>query len=319
MPEEKIPLIVVAGPTASGKSRLAAELALSRDGEIVSADSMQIYKGMPIGTAQPTAEEMRGVRHHLIGFAELSCPFSVADYVKLAKSCIEEIHARGKQPILAGGTGLYIRSLLHNTRFAEAAGDEALRRALFLRAGRDGPQSLVRELEAFDPESARRIHPNNLPRLVRAIELYHTTGVTMTEHLARSRLLPSPYRACLIGLGFRDRQALYDRINLRVERMLSDGLIEEARRVLASPDSATALQAIGYKELKPWFDGTVSLEEAVRNIKRETRRYAKRQLTWFRREENIHWIAVDAYPDFDGVFRAANEIIERESHEQSDS
>lgn len=319
MPEEKIPLIVVAGPTASGKSRLAAELALTRNGEVVSADSMQIYRGMEIGTAQPTAQEMRGVRHHLIGFAELSQPFSVADYVKLAKSCIEEIHTRGKQPILAGGTGLYIRSLLQNTRFAEAAGDGALRRELFGRAEREGPQSLVRELESFDPESARRIHPNNIPRLVRAIELYRTTGVTMTEHLARSRLLPSPYRACVIGLHFRDRRALYERIGRRVDRMLSGGLVGEARRVLASPDSATALQAIGYKELKPYFDGTATLEEAVANIKRETRRYAKRQLTWFRREENIHWIAVDAYPGFDGVFRAANEIIERESHEQSGS
>ncbi|WP_444640701.1 tRNA (adenosine(37)-N6)-dimethylallyltransferase MiaA [Caproiciproducens sp. R1] len=314
--KEKIPVAAVVGPTASGKSRLAVELALSRNGEVISADSMQIYKGMDIGTAKPTAEEMRGVPHHLIDFAPLSQPFSVADYVSLASDCISEVHARGRLPVIAGGTGLYIRSLLQNIRFTENDKDEALRKELAEKVEKLGVQTLIDELRSFDPASAQRIHPNNLGRVIRAIEIYRTTGVTMTEQLELSRQMPSPYDACIIGLDFQDRQKLYDRINLRVDWMMQDGLLAEAEEILNRPGAQTAMQAIGYKELLPYFRSECSLDEAVESVKRESRRYAKRQLTWFRRDENIHWIMVDEYTDFDGVTEQAFRMIDRKGWER---
>ncbi|WP_444657836.1 tRNA (adenosine(37)-N6)-dimethylallyltransferase MiaA [Caproiciproducens sp. R2] len=313
--KDKIPVAAVVGPTASGKSRLAVELALHRNGEVISADSMQIYKGMNIGTAKPTTEEMRGVPHHLIDFAPLSQPFSVADYVSLASDCISEVYARGRLPVIAGGTGLYIRSLLQNIRFTEDDKDEALRKELAEKAEKLGVQTLIDELRSFDPASAQRIHPNNLSRVIRAIEIYRTTGVTMTEQLKLSRQAPSPYDTCIIGLDFQDRQKLYDRINLRVDRMIQDGLLAEAEEILNRPGAQTALQAIGYKELLPYFRSECSLDEAVESIKRESRRYAKRQLTWFRRDENIRWIMVDEYEDFDGVIQQAFRIVDRKGWE----
>ncbi len=309
---EKIPVVAVVGPTASGKSRLAVELALCKNGEVVSADSMQIYRGMQIGTAKPAPEEMRGVPHHLIDFLEPSRPFSVANYVEFASRCITEIHARGRLPVIAGGTGLYVRSLLHNIRFAENDKDESLRAMLAQKAEREGVQSLLEELRGFDPEAAARIHPNNVGRVIRAIEIYRTTGITMTEQIERSRQVPSPYRACVIGLDYKNRQTLYDRINLRVDQMMENGLLGEAREVLSRPGSQTALQAIGYKELAPYFHGEGSLDEAVERIKQETRRYAKRQLTWFRRDEDIHWIFADEYTGFDEVAQEAVRMIEKE-------
>lgn len=308
----KIPVVAVVGPTASGKSRLAVEIALQKNGEVISADSMQIYKGMNVGTAKPTAKEMRGVPHHLIDFAELTEPFSVADYIALASDCIVKLHARGKLPVIAGGTGLYVRSLLHNIQFTENDRDEALRAELLQKTGREGVQPLLEELKQFDPESAQRIHPNNVPRVIRAIEIYRTTGITMTEQLERSRKIPSPYHAFVIGLDFRNRQSLYDRINRRVDLMMENGLLQEAQEVLSRPDSQTALQAIGYKELLPYFHGECGLDEAVEQIKRESRRYAKRQLTWFRRDEEIHWIFIDDYSGFDEVTGAAVRFLEEE-------
>lgn len=315
MPEEKIPLLVVGGPTASGKTRLAAELALRHNGEVVSADSMQIYRGMEIGTAKPTPQEMLGVPHHLMGFVEPGTSFSVADYVALAKKTIEEIHSRGKLPILAGGTGLYIRSLITNTQFTEVDNDPALRTQLQKRAEQEGAESLLQELAEFDPESAQRIEPRNLPRLIRAIELYRVTGVTMTEHLRRSRLAPSPYHLCFLCLSFRDRETLYERINLRVDEMFERGLVEEANQLLDMPSGATAMQAIGYKELLPYFRGEITLPQAKETIQRETRRYAKRQLTWFRREEQAKWLYVDEYLQVEELIAAAEEIMGRELHE----
>lgn len=312
MPQEKIPLLVIGGPTASGKTRLAAELALRHSGEVVSADSMQIYRGMEIGTAKPTPEETLGVPHHLMGFVEPGQSFSVADYVALAKETIGNIHSRGRLPVLCGGTGLYIRSLITNTAFTEADNDPVLRAELAQRAAREGTDALMRELRSFDPESAQRIEPRNLPRLIRAIELYRTTGVTMTEHLRRSRLAPSPYRVCFLCLGFRDRERLYERINRRVDEMFRRGLVEEARELLETPGGATAMQAIGYKELLPYFRGEISLREAQDTIKRETRRYAKRQLTWFRREEQARWLFVDDYARWDALRDAAKEIVRGE-------
>jgi tRNA dimethylallyltransferase len=306
----KIPVITVVGPTASGKSRLAVELALHKNGEVVSADSMQIYRGMQIGTAKPTVEEMRGVLHHLIDFAELSQPFSVANYVELASKCIAELDSRGKLPIVTGGTGLYVRSLLHNIQFTEDDKDEALRTELARKAEQEGVQSLVDELNRFDPQSAERIHPNNIGRIIRAIEIYRTTGITMTEQMERSRQIPTPYDSCEIGLDFKNRQTLYDRINLRVDLMMENGLLAEAKEVLSRPGSQTALQAIGYKELVPYFNAECSLDEAVERIKQGTRHYAKRQLTWFRRDESIHWIMIDDDSDFDEITRQAIRIIE---------
>lgn len=309
--KDRIPVVAVVGPTASGKSRLAVEIALGRGGEVISADSMQIYKGMDIGTAKPTEEEMRGVPHHLINFVELSHPFSVADYVSLASGCISELSAHGKLPVLAGGTGLYIRSLLQNIQFTENDKNEALRKELAQKAENQGVQALVEELRGFDPESAERIHPNNVGRMIRAIEIYRTTGITMTEQLNRSRQTPSPYDACVIGLDFKDRQKLYDRINLRVDSMMRAGLLAEAEEVLSRPGSQTALQAIGYKELLPYFRSECTLEDAVESIRRESRRYAKRQLTWFRRDGNISWIMVDEYQNFDEVVQQALRIVDQ--------
>lgn len=315
MPQEKIPLLVIGGPTASGKTRLAAELALRHSGEVVSADSMQIYRGMEIGTAKPTPEETLGVPHRLMGFVEPGQSFSVADYVAQAKETIGDIHSRGRLPVLCGGTGLYIRSLITNTAFTEADNDPALRSELTQRAAQEGTDGLMQELRSFDPESADRIEPRNLPRLIRAIELYRVTGVTMTEHLRRSRLVPSPYRVCFLCLGFRDREHLYERINQRVDEMFCRGLVEEARELLEMPSGATAMQAIGYKELLPYFRGEISLPEAQDTIKRETRRYAKRQLTWFRREEQARWLFVDDYAQWDALRDAAEEIIRGELYE----
>lgn len=309
---KKIPVVAVVGPTASGKSRLAVELALRKNGEVISADSMQIYRGMQIGTAKPTLQEMRGVPHHLIDFLEPSRPFSVANYLELASSCIAEVFARGRLPVIAGGTGLYVRSLLHNIQFTENDKDEALRAGLAQKAEREGVQILLEELRGFDPESAARIHPNNVGRVIRAIEIYRTTGITMTEQIERSRQIPSLYHACVIGLDYKNRQTLYDRINLRVDQMMGSGLLQEAREVLSRPDSQTALQAIGYKELAPYFRGEGSLEGAVERIKQETRRYAKRQLTWFRRDAEVRWIFADEYDGFDEIAQEAVHMIEKE-------
>lgn len=309
MTTEQIPVVAVVGPTASGKSRLAVELAKWLNSEVVSADSMQIYQEMTIGTAKITPEEMEGVPHHMIDFLPVTSPFSVADYVSMAKTCLQEIHNRGKIPVLAGGTGLYVRSLLQNLDFSEGDHDLSLREELTELANREGVEPLMEELRRIDPESAERIEPNNLPRVIRAIELYRTTGKTMTQHLADSRRDPSPYQVCMIGLNYQDRSVLYDRINRRVDEMMAQGLLEEARTLLQGEGGKTALQAIGYKELKPYFDGERSLEESVAFMKQATRRYAKRQLTWFRREEKIHWLYPDAYEDFRLLLEDAKELV----------
>lgn len=296
--EQKIPLLAVVGPTASGKTALSVAIAQRVGGEVVSADSMQIYRDMDIGTAKPTTEEMAGVPHHLIDFLDISQQFSVAQYVELARKRIADIHVRGMLPILTGGTGLYVSSVLNHIQFPEEEKDDGLRKQLEARLEREGAEALLEELRSFDPESAAKLHPNNSKRIIRAIEIYRTTGMTMTEQVARSRLQPPPYRACVLGLDYRDRAKLYDRINLRVDQMLENGLLEEAKRVLSSPYSMTAMNAIGYKELAPWVKGECTLEHAVEMLKMSTRRYAKRQLTWFRRDKQVHWIFIDECKDF---------------------
>lgn len=292
MAEEKIPVAVIAGPTASGKTALAVEIALRHQGEVVSADSMQVYDEMQIGTARPDKTETRGIPHHMQGFLSPGTPFSVAEYVEKAGACIREIHRRGKLPVLAGGTGLYIRSLLHGVRFDEMPENPQLRRELAARSEAD-PEGLWQELKAIDPAAAAAIHPNNRKRVVRALEVYHLTGTPFSVQSRQAAEGDSPYRWSVVGLGFHNREALYERINRRVDVMMEQGLLEEAKAFLEKYPDGTASQAIGYKELRPYFAGALSLEEALENIRRETRRYAKRQLTWFRREEGIHWLFVD--------------------------
>ena len=310
--ENKIPLISVTGPTASGKTRLGVSLAKHFDGEVISADSMQIYQGMDIATAKPTAEEMCGVPHHLIGFLPPDQTFSVAQFVDLAKEKIEDIHARGKLPIIVGGTGLYVNSLLNNISFSENDSDEKLRAELREKADKQGVMSLIEELREFDPESAERIEPNNVKRVIRAIEVYRITGITMTEQNRRSRLAESPYRAVKIGLKAKNRQFLYDRINMRVDIMVEQGLLEETEKVLSSDCSQTAEKAIGYKELIPYFNGETTLENALEELKKQTRRYAKRQLTWFLRDEEIKWFDIDTVESFEELENLAIDYAEKE-------
>lgn len=307
----KIPLVAVAGPTATGKTALGVAIAKLYGGEIVSADSMQIYKGMDIATAKPTAQEMQGIAHHMMGFLDPKEPYSVALYAYAARKVIEEIHSKGKLPVLVGGTGLYISTLLNNIQLAEESGDEALRRSLLQRLNEEGPQRLLCELSTFDPESALRLaKEKNGKRIVRAIEIYRTTGRTMTSQLEHSRKTPSPYLDVRIGLKCRDRENLYRRINERVDHMLENGLLSEAKAFLAQESGQTAKMAIGYKELKPYFDGQCTLSEAVEKLKRETRRYAKRQLTWFLRDGKIHWIDTDTVKNSGEVTAKACRIIE---------
>ena len=309
---EKIKVLAVVGPTASGKSALAVELAGRYGGEVVSCDSMQIYKHMAVATAKPTAEEMHGIPHHLIDFLEPTERFSVAEYVTLAGKVIADIHARGKLPIICGGTGLYFSSLIHGITFSEAGSDPAYRKALEQRAASEGAQVLLDELRAFDPESAAKLHPNNLKRIIRAMEHYKLTGKTITEQNEMSRATPSAYEALTFAIGFRDMQNLYERIHRRVDHMCETGLLAEAAWYFAQSGFSTASAAIGYKELQPYFEGVMSLEEALENLKKETRHYAKRQLTWFRREENIRWLYADA-PEQGSLAAQACAIIEKES------
>lgn len=305
--DNKTRLIAIVGATASGKTSLSIELAKKYNGEIVSADSMQIYKGMDIATAKPTKEEMQGIPHHLIDFLSPTENFSVSEYVTLAKGAIDDITQRGKLPILCGGTGLYVRSLVENVKFSEEKTDEKLREELNERYKKEGGEILLKELAEFDEETAKTLHPNNGKRIIRAIEIYRTTGITMAQHIKNSKNEPSPYDLTAIGITYADRQKLYDRINLRVDIMMKNGLLKEAEDFYSRYNSNTASAAIGYKELKPYLDGEVTLETAVEKLKQETRHYAKRQLTWFRRDEYINWIEADKCTD---ILAKACEIIE---------
>ena len=290
-------ILAVVGPTASGKTALAVELALRFNGEVISADSMQIYKGMSIATAKPDENEMKGIRHHLIDFLEPTETFSVSDFVNLADRTAKDILSREKLPVLCGGTGLYIRSFVENIQFTEEKSDPALREELNRRYKNEGGEKLIEELSEFDPETAQKLHPSQSKRIVRAIEIYRLSGITMSEAVRRSRSVPSPYDFTIIGITYADRQKLYDRIDRRVDMMLEKGLIEEAKAFYRSAAGCTACAAIGYKELKPYLDGNCSLEEAVQRLKQETRHYAKRQLTWFRKDNNIDWIEADKTAD----------------------
>lgn len=314
MDSARIFLPVIAGPTASGKTALAVNLSLRFGGEVVSADSMQIYRGLQIGTARPTQREMRGVPHHLLGFLPLSEGYSVARYVVDAQRVIADIAARGRQPILCGGTGLYIDAVVDNLKFHGGGGDPGLREQLRRRAGEEGAEALLEELRKIDEPTAAKLHPNNLGRIIRALELAKTTGINMSEQVRLSRSEPSPYDACILVLGCRDRDYLYERINRRVDLMMEAGLLDEARGALSAPTAPTAMQAIGYKELAPFFAGEIPLEQAVENLKRSTRRYAKRQLSWFRRRRDSNFLYIDDYSDAAGLADAAASVVEEYAH-----
>lgn len=288
----KIPLIAVVGPTASGKTALGVEIARLFNGEVVSCDSMQIYKGMDIASAKPTIDEMNGIPHHMIGIAEMNESYSVARYVAEAKKVIADIHSRNKMPILVGGTGLYFSSLVDNLTFAEEEDTSELRAKLTEETAKIGNEAMLEKLHEIDPEYAKTLHPNNLKRIIRALEVYYSSGVTMTEQQRRSRKKPSEYDLTAIGIRFENREHLYERINKRVDIMLENGLLDEAKESL-SDELATSAQAIGHKELIPFLKGECTLDEAVENLKRETRRYAKRQMTWFNRDVRINWITAD--------------------------
>lgn len=289
MSPQLLPLCVLVGPTGVGKTEVAIELARRLDGEVVTADSMQVYRGMDIGTAKPTIAERAGIPHHLIDVITPDSPFNVARYRDLAHEAIAHIHARGRLPILSGGTGLYVKAVVGEFLFPDQGADSELRRKLQQEAETEGRERLHAKLAAADPVAAMRIHPNDVRRVVRALEVYESTGRTMTEHIAAAQARGPRYRDVRIGL-VRDRAELYERIDRRVYAQLEQGLIDEVSRLRTEYRlHRTALQGLGYKEVLDYLDGRVSLAEAVASLQRETRHYAKRQLTWFRRDSDIVW------------------------------
>ncbi len=306
-----IPLVVIAGPTASGKTSLAVEICRRLGGEVVSADSMQVYDGLRVGTARPTEEEMAGIPHHLMGFLSPGASYSVARYAAAAHETIREVHERGKLPVLCGGTGLYIQAVVDNLQYEEQSGDRAVREALLARAEAEGTQVLLDELAVIDPLTAARLHPNDRGRIVRALEIYQTTGRTITEQNAASRNRPSPYDVCGLRLEFRDRAVLYDRIDRRVTQMLADGLEDEARWLRTLSDTDTVRQAIGYKEWEPYFAGEQTVDEVADAIRQGSRRYAKRQLSWFRHQPWMTSVYVD---DGDVLEQAMQCIMNRKEN-----
>ncbi|MGN0487742.1 MAG: tRNA (adenosine(37)-N6)-dimethylallyltransferase MiaA [Ruminococcus sp.] len=307
----KIPVLAVVGPTASGKTKLAVELAKRYNGEIVSADSMQIYKDMQVATAKPTVEEMSGIKHHLMDFLPPDKSYSVGQYVVDAQKVITEINNKNKLPIICGGTGLYVDSLLNGIDFTENSSNDDVRSELNELADAKGIDFLLDMLSEFDKDSYNRLAvEKNRKRIIRAIEFYKVTGKTITQQNIESLQKESAYNSLFIGLTANDRQFLYDRINHRVDIMIENGLVKEAEEVINSKLSETSCKAIGYKELLPFFKGVASLEECIEKLKMETRRYAKRQLTWFRRNKSINWINIDDFNSFEEILSCAVELIE---------
>ena len=288
---DKMPVVAVGGPTASGKTAFSVQLAKRLGGEVVCADSMQIYKGLDVGTAKATKEEMEGVPHHLMDFLPPEETFSVADFVEAANREVQAITGRGRLPVLVGGTGLYIESFLNGVRFAEQKTDPALRERLEKEAGELGAQAMHRRLAAIDPDYAATVHPNNVGRVIRALELYYSSGKTMSRQRAESLPEAPPFDSVVFCLAPAERSELYRRIDVRVDRMLEAGILEEAKMVWENCERyRTAAQAIGYKEFFPYFEGTADLAACTDKLKQASRNYAKRQLTWFRRMENVIWL-----------------------------
>jgi len=305
-------IVVICGPTASGKTRLAVELALAHNGEVVSADSMQIYRTMDIGTAKPTAQEMRGVPHHMLDVAEPDEDFSVARYVDMAAKCVDDILARGKLPILAGGTGLYIDSLLSGRDFAAFDPDSALRGQLEEEFAQKGGEAMLAKLGEIDPEAAARLHPNDAKRIIRALEVFYSTGKTITQHNLETQNIPPRYEALTLALAFERREDMWARIDRRVDEMMDMGLVDEVRSLLARgiPDKCTAMQAIGYKEMVSALRSDGDVLRAAEEIKLRSRQYAKRQLTWFGRNPAAHWLRWGENPDFAEALRISTEKLE---------
>ena len=304
-------LVVITGPTASGKTALGVALARRLGGEVVSADSMQIYRGMDIGTAKPTPEEMQGVPHHMIDIADPTENYSVSRYAAEAAACVDDILARGKLPVVVGGTGLYIDSLIAGRTFADGTADTALRQELSERYDEIGGEGLLGELRKVDPERAAKLHPADKKRIVRAMEVYILTGKTITQHDAETRAVPPRYDAAKIALDFAVRQDLYDRIDRRVDIMVQQGLFDEVRALLAAgvPADCTAMQAIGYKEAVAAVQGKAAPQDAVAAIQLASRRYAKRQLTWLRRDQDLFWLRHEKTPDMDRACRLSTQFL----------
>ena len=303
-------IVVICGPTASGKTALSIALAKAFDGEVVSADSMQIYRRMDIGTAKPTKEEMDGVPHHMLDVAEPGEAYSVSRYVEEATACVEDILARGKLPIVCGGTGLYIDGLIRGTDYQPAGTDNGIREQLEGEWETQGAEQMMARLAAADPDSAARLHLSDKRRILRALEVYLATGETITVHNARTKAIPPRYEAVMIGLNTEPRQILYDRIDRRVGIMLEQGLLQEVQSLLEDGLlEGTAAQAIGYKELLAYFRGEMTLETAADLIRQKSRNYAKRQLTWFRRDERVKWIVYNAPQAAQAVLQEATNYL----------
>lgn len=304
-------ILVICGPTASGKTALAVELARRHNGEVVSADSMQIYRRMDIGTAKPTQAEMRGVPHHMLDVADPEEDFSVARYVDMAAKCVDDILSRGRLPILAGGTGLYIDSLLSGRTFAPFQPDSPLRGQLEEQLRREGGAAMLARLAQVDPDSAARLHPNDEKRIVRALEVYQSTGKTITQHNLETQAIPPRYDALTLALAFERREDMWSRIDRRVDQMMDQGLVAEVQGLLDSgvPAKCTAMQAIGYKEMAAALLSGGDVRAAAEEIQLRSRQYAKRQLTWFRRREGTQWITWEKEPDFGTARRRSTEFI----------
>jgi len=303
-------IICIAGPTASGKTALSIALAKELDGEIVSCDSMQVYKRMDIGTAKPTAEEMENIPHHMLSVAEPWEDFSVGKYCDLAAPIVDDILARGKPAIIVGGTGLYMDALIRGNDFAPVP-STGCRERLEQQAEQCGIESVIEQLRAVDPESAARLHPSDRKRIIRAMEVYLETGESITEHNRKTQLLPPRYTPVWFALEDAQRATLYERIDRRVEVMLQQGLIDEIRALLAEgvPENCTAMQAIGYKEFVDAIRGRSSMETATALVQQSSRKYAKRQLTWFRRNPAIHWLRREANEGSSQILKKARQIL----------
>ncbi len=292
------PLVILTGPTGVGKTDLSIALAKAVGGEIISADSMQVYRGMDIGTAKIRPEEMQGVPHHLIDVLDPGEPFDVVRFTALAQQAIEDIVSRGHLPVLVGGTGFYIQALRYGVDFSESDTDSAYRRSLTEEAQRIGAEALHEKLRQIDPEAAEAIHPNNVRRVIRAIEFFHMSGMRISEHNRRMRTQPDVYNSVCFVLTM-DRQKLYERIDARVDKMMEEGLLSEVKRLYDAGyrRGLTSMQGLGYKEMLDVLDGSVSLEDAVLTLKRDTRHFAKRQLTWFGRERDVLWLSKDEHSE----------------------
>ena len=304
-------VIAIGGPTATGKTALSVALARTFNGEIINADSMQLYQGLSVGTAKPSLEERQRVPHHLMDFLSPEQAYSVADFTAAAAPLIRSLDQAGKLPFVVGGTGLYITSLLNGTSFTPEKIAPSIRQALQARADREGNAVLYARLQEIDPDYAVKVHPNNLPRIIRALELYEATGRRMSAEQAASRAAEPPYDSLCLCLTCRDRSVLYSRIDRRVNLMMADGLLDEARQVYAHREEyRTAAQAIGYKEFFPYFGGEQSLDDCVNRLKQATRNYAKRQLTWFRRQNDAHWLYIDETDPFEQATALVRQFLE---------